>query len=190
MTSSDERLLAIARTYWRPDKDYHFKLETSPETQRLQRLWEQELKQAGRWEALLDRLETSLPDFTLGDATATCDAAFRCAVYPPRGEPLPRFRWVVVGCVSILAPVYSVYGVRYEYVGAKRLGEQVYLSSLPPEMKSPADLVGRNIEEVFGYSALPPELAEMPVPLFVEPREPPQTTLFHALFTSQPERVP
>ncbi|MFP2910949.1 hypothetical protein ACLESD_39120 [Pyxidicoccus sp. 3LFB2] len=190
MPSSNERLLAIARNYWRSDKDHHFKLELSPEAQRLQQLWEQKLAQEGRWEVLLDRLEASLPDFTIGDATATCDAAFRCAVYPPRGESLPRFRWVVVGCISILAPVYSVYGVRYEYSGATRVGEQLYLASLLPEMQAPADLVGRAIEEVFGYSALPYEIAETPIPLFVEPREPPQTTLFHALFTSQPERVP
>jgi hypothetical protein len=97
---------------------------------------------------------------------------------------------VVVGCVSILAPVYTVYGVRYEYSRGKRLRDEVFFEPLPAEMRGPAGVIARGIEATFGVSVLPRELAGTPVPLFVDPREPPDTTLFHALFISQPASVP
>jgi hypothetical protein len=57
-------------------------------------------------------------------------------------------------------------------------------------MRAPAGIIARRIVETFGAHALPREIAETAVPLFVDPQQPPNTTLFHALFTSQPERVP
>jgi hypothetical protein len=57
-------------------------------------------------------------------------------------------------------------------------------------MRAPADIVSRRLETTFGVSTLPREIAETPIPLYVEPKEPPNTTLFHALFTSEPESLP
>lgn len=190
MAFSAERLLSIARLYWRSDKDDQPGLENSPETQRLHDRWERELEQMESWRALLRDLRAELPDFDVGDATATCDSCFRCAVYLKTDRQPPSVRWVAVGCVSILAPVYAVYGVRYDYGGGKRIGNEVFLEPLPPELRVPAEAIARKIEERFPVAVLPREIAETPVPLFVEPRAPPETTLFHALFTSQPERVP
>ncbi len=65
-----------------------------------------------------------------------------------------------------------------------------FFEPLPPEMRSPADVMARNIEEIFGFNALPREIAEIPVPLIVHWKEPPHTRLFHALFTSEPESLP
>ncbi len=130
------------------------------------------------------------PGFRIGQITATCDACFRCGAYPPVARLQPPFEWVVVGCMSILAPVYTVYGVQYEYRGKKRIRDQVFLMDLPPMMHAPAATMARRIETRFGVSPLPPELAAMPVPLFVELKEPPSTTLFHALFSSEPQSVP
>ncbi len=186
---SADQLLAIARNYWRSDKDYDSRLENPPEYDRLCALWEQELKKLDQWWAFLDALKRELPDFTIGDATATAFASFRCAAYPAHNPRRP-LQWAVVGCVSILAPVYAIYGVRYESSGEGPGGEQVFLHSLPPEMRFPAEIIARRLEATFGVSALPRETAETPIPLFVHWREPPNTTLFHALFTSQPERVP
>jgi hypothetical protein len=61
---------------------------------------------------------------------------------------------------------------------------------LRPETRAPADIIARRIEATFGANMLPREMARTPVPLYVQWKEPPETTLFHALFTSQPESLP
>jgi hypothetical protein len=57
-------------------------------------------------------------------------------------------------------------------------------------MVFPASVVARKIEATFGCSVVPREIAETPVPLFIEFKAPPETTLFHALFTSEPSSIP
>lgn len=70
------------------------------------------------------------------------------------------------------------------------IAARLFLEPLPPEMQAPAKLIARKIEARYGAEALPRELAELRIPLIVEFKEPPETTLFHALFTSQPENLP
>lgn len=185
-----EQLLSIAREYWRTDRYLHLTQEPSPEDYKREARWEEVLQKVDRWHAFLTGLKQALPDFTIGDGTATPDACFRCVAYPVKGRPLPPFDWVVVGCISILAPIYMVYGIEFERAGKVRLGSKVSFEPLPPPMRHPAEIFARKIEEAFGVSALPREVAELPVPLVVEWKEPPETTLFHALFSNQPESVP
>ena len=92
--------------------------------------------------------------------------------------------------VSILAPVYAVYGVRFEYGETTRVLREVEFDPRRPEIRVPAEVIARRIEAVFGFSALPREVAETPVPLFVQWKQPPETTLFHALFTNEPGSLP
>jgi hypothetical protein len=187
MPLSEEQLLAIARNYWRSDKEYDSRLENSPEYERLQALWERELKSPARWRGLLSDVRRELPDFTIGDATATLNSCFRCVAYSDKGAT-PRF--AVVGCVSILVPLYTVHGVQYEVMEGKRQNARACFEPLPPEMRFPADVIAKRIEARFGVDAFPRELAEAPIPLIVHWKEPPRTTLFDALFASQPERIP
>jgi hypothetical protein len=186
MPPPPEQLWEISRKYWRTDKNY----AGSPEHGRLIALWEQELQRLEQWWAFLDELKKELPGFTLGNATATPDACFRCAAYSPVDEPPGARRFVVVGCVSILAPVHTVYGVEYEIVDNKRRSPCVFFEPLPAQLRHPADVISRRIEATFRTSALPRDIAETRIPLHVEPVEPPNTTLFHALFTSEPESLP
>lgn len=191
MSLSADHLVAVAQTYWRADKIYHSRVDSSPEHQRLGELWEKELQKIDRWWAFLDGLRQDLPDLTIGDATATPDACFRCAAYSPRTEePSALTRFIVVGCVSILAPVYTVYGVEYVGSDTKRLRARVCFEPLPPAMRHTADVIAQRIEATFKVAALPREVADTPIPLYVEPRAPPETTLFHALFTSEPASLP
>jgi hypothetical protein len=193
MTPSREQLISIAKKYWSANGDSYSRQEISPEARRLHALWEQELKNIGRWWAFLEELEGALPGFSIGDATATPDACLRCAAYPARERPLPALRWIVVGCISILAPVYTVYGVRFEYGETTRRFRAMDVEprrSEVPEVRATAEVIARKIESSFGFSALPREVAETPVPLFVQWKRPPETKLFHALFTNQPESVP
>ncbi|HZH76981.1 MAG TPA: hypothetical protein VEY88_13190 [Archangium sp.] len=190
MALSLEQLIAIAGDYWPSAKDHDFRQEIGPEMKRLYERWEQELKKIDRWWAFLEELETELPGFKMGDATATPDACFRCVAYPAQEHPLPTLRWVVVGCVSILAPVYTVYGVHMEYGETARASRAMEFDPLRPETRAPADIIARRIEATFGADMLPREIARTPVPLYVQWKEPPETILFHALFTSQPESLP
>lgn len=143
----------------------------------------------GQWWALLDELKKELPGFTIGNATATPDACFRCAAYSPITDSSER-RFIVVGCLSILAPVYTVYGVEYTRIGKKRHNPRAFLEPLPAEMRHSAEIISQKLESTFRVSAFPRSIAEVRIPLYVEPMEPPNTTLFHALFTSEPESLP
>jgi hypothetical protein len=188
MAFSTDQLLDIARQYWPSDLESYLGPAPSPEDKRLQARWKQELAKMEHWRAFIRALRGELPGFTLGNATCPFDACFRCSAYWDV-DPSPQLDWAVIGCVSILAPVYTVYGVRYELKGKQRLSSEVFLDSLPDEMKEPANVIARKIEETFGASAFPREWNRIPVPLFVDPQQPPNTTLFHALFTGQPDSV-
>ncbi|MBZ4415256.1 hypothetical protein [Myxococcus sp. RHSTA-1-4] len=83
-----------------------------------------------------------------------------------------------------------VYGVRYDFVGRQRYNPRLSFEPFPPEMREPAEVIARKIEATFDVRRLPREVAATPVPLYVHNTEPPETTLFHALFTSQPDNIP
>jgi hypothetical protein len=190
MPLSLEQLISIAKNYWSsegaPPSGQEFTLEAT----RLHARWEQELAKIDRWWAFLEGLERELPGFTIGDATATPDACFRCAAYPVGEQRLPALRWVVVGCVSILAPIYTVYGVQFEYGETTRTLKAIDFDGRRPEIRAPAEVIARQVEAAFESSPLPREIAKTPVPLFVQWKKPPETTLFHALFTNEPGTLP
>ncbi|HEX5753694.1 MAG TPA: hypothetical protein VFZ09_46320 [Archangium sp.] len=199
MPISAEELLAVVRQYWRSDHEFDDKLERSPELKRFHAVWKQALKNLDQWRALMDELRVELPHLNIGHPTATCDPCFKCMVYtnqePVSSDPYddePRSRlWTVVGCLSVLAPVYTVYGVQYDYKGRDVRGSaRVFFDPLPPEMQAPAEVIARKIEARYRAEALPRESAEIRVPLIVHFKEPPETTLFHALFTPEPENLP
>lgn len=190
MLPSREQLISIAKDYWSSNEEYHSKQEITPEAKRLHERWELELKKMDRWWAFLEGLERELPGFPIGDATATPDACLRCVVYPSRARPLPALYWAVVGCISILAPVYTVYGVQFEYSETTRVFKAMDFDPHRHEIRTRAEVIARKIEATSGFSALPREIAETPVPLFVQWKKPPETTLFHALFTNEPGRLP
>ncbi|OJT21858.1 hypothetical protein BO221_24125 [Archangium sp. Cb G35] len=199
MPISAEELLSVARKYWRSDHEFDDKPENSPETELFHDAWEQALKKLDEWRALMGELRVELPHLNIGHATATCDPCFKCMVYtnqepvssdPQEDEPRSRL-WTVVGCLSVLAPVYTVYGVQYDYKGREVRGAaRVFFEPLPAQMQALAQVVARKIEARYGAEALPRKIAETRVPLIVHRKEPPETTLFHALFTPEPENLP
>jgi hypothetical protein len=198
MPISAQELLSVVRNYWRSDHEFEGKLERSPELERFHDAWAQALEKIDQWRVLMRELRVVFPHLHIGHATATCDASFKCTVYTERepvspnqqeGEPLSHY-WGVVGCLSILAPVYTVYGLQYDFKGKELIAARVFFDPLPPEMQALAEVVARKIEARFGAEVLPREIADTRIPLIVERKEPPETTLFHALFTSEPENIP
>ncbi|WNG20735.1 hypothetical protein [Cystobacter fuscus] len=142
------------------------------------------------WKAFRIELRSALPNFITGDTGSTGDGGLRCMVYPLKESRAPSSNWIVLGCVSILAPVYFVYGVECDYINGRLQNHRASFEQPPLNMAFPAQVVARKIETTFGFSAIPREIAETPVPLFVGWREPSEATLFHALFTSDPSIIP
>jgi hypothetical protein len=186
MSPTRDQLLSIVLNYWQSFKDYDQK--PSPEDERRFAVCEEQLKEHDRWLAFLDELDKDFPGFTIGDYTGP-GPCFCCVVYPPETEP-QNLRWVVAACVSFLAPVYTVYGVQFNYSDNERVFKKLALWPLPSEIQATADIITRRLEETFKVTALPHELAELRVPLFVRFTEPPETRLFHALFLDNPENLP
>jgi hypothetical protein len=188
MTSaSPAQLIETVRNYYRPDRIYDNSSESSPESKRLTALWDRVLKDHGQWLSLLSEVRRELPGCVVGDATATCDASLKCTAYIEKTDSHER---VVVGCLSILAPVYVVYGVTYDIVSNKRDRATLSLEQLPAEMRPAAYVVSSQIEARFGATALPIGVAQTRIPFYVDWQEPPKTMLFHALFTSEPTHLP
>jgi hypothetical protein len=148
-----------------------------------------------RWLTLRSALAEAFPGTSVGDATAyTHDGGYRCCVYAiePR-DSVDGVSLEVVGCVSLLAPLYFVYGTQHRYRGGKRdhPAAAIFLESLPEALTSSASKVARTIESVFGYQPLPVQLAAVPIPgLCLEHFEPGRATLFRALFTLEPALLP
>ncbi len=193
MTPSAEELLAVARRYWREDEEHYLRGERTPEAARLEQRWKEAMGHMRDWCAMVADLQQALPGFSVRETTTTSDACFRCAIYPPKAQRRPPLTQVAVGCMSVIAPVYTVYGLQYEYRPRKLLkvsNERLFFEQLPPELREPAEALARRMEARFGVSALPPAVAGTPIPLFVDVQSPPHATLFHALFSSHPLSVP
>ncbi|MBZ4335146.1 hypothetical protein NR800_04170 [Corallococcus interemptor] len=184
MVPSTKVLLEIARTYWPSYEDPN--QEPSPEEHVLHALWRKKLAEPGPWDVLMDQLDQAFPQNPIGDITTSRDGCFWCAIYPSRDRERSGLHWVYVGCASIIAPVYTVYRVQFEY-GERRIFRQL---DLEPPAVEPAVTMARLMESTMGLSLLPPDIANHPAPVFVGWKSPPKTTLFHALFTSYPDNLP
>ena len=192
MTPSAEELLALARLYWGADEIYRFRQDDSLEDLRYKALWKEKRKEFDRWLHLIKELQQAVPDCSVWDYTPpSANPSFGVLVYPPREEVMhrPQLRWTVCGYLSILAPVYNVHCVRREFLGKHLRSAKVFLGPAPLELQGIAELIAERIEANFGATALPLEIAQTPVPLYVNSIMPPHTTLFHALFTTEPGNI-
>ncbi|WP_434388151.1 hypothetical protein [Melittangium boletus] len=141
------------------------------------------------WLAFRDEIGSKLPEYVIGETYSSHDGGPRCIIYPPDDLRTHSSDWTVVGCLSLLAPVYFIYGLERERQTKVRR-YKVSFETPPPHMSLPAKIIARTIEASFGASALPRAVANTPVQLFVGNLAPPKTTLFHALFTDEPETIP
>lgn len=191
MTPSLDELLTVARRYW-PTSNAHIERgERSPERDRMYAHWLAEWhRREPAWDAFLVEVQRTLFQSYVMEGSSPSDAGLRCSVYLPAENRRGTHRDIVVGCMSFIAPVYSVYGVRYQLIHRRRRNPRLFLEELPRRMHWPAQVLAERLEARFGLTRLPPELAATPVPLFVDWQEPPHTTLFHALLTSEPENLP
>ncbi|MFE8603334.1 hypothetical protein [Archangium violaceum] len=189
-------LMEVCRQYYPAGRtlDDH-EHAASPEWHRFHARWHEAMADRSRWLTLRGALEEAFPGISVGDATAyTHDGGYRCCVYSI--EPQDKadgVSWEVVGCVSLLAPLYFVYGTQHRYRAGRRESPAValFLESLPEALTSSASKVTRAIESVFGYQPLPVQWVSVPIPgLCLDHFEPGRATLFRALFTLEPALLP
>lgn len=185
-----EALTAVVHDYYDSSSERLYTSEISPRTQRLQALWARKLEDMTTWNDFLHELEHDLPEFIVGDTLSTSDGGPRCMIYQHKDARPPKSHWIIVGCVSLLAPVYAVYGVERSYLENGSRQERVTFNPLPHSMKHPTQVLSRKLETAFGYSAISLETMAAPVPLFVGGKDSSEATLFHALFTSDPDSIP
>ncbi|RKG92871.1 hypothetical protein [Corallococcus terminator] len=188
MSLSPEELLVIARQYW-PAPGTEASEENGPEHARRALRWNEALRDNERWNDFLKDLRGLFPGFSVGDGTSTSQACFTCVLFPAKGYPIPPVPWAVVGSMSILAPVFTVYGITFAYEGSKRSEARIHVGPMPDAMAETAARVAQELEARFKVRALPEEVAATPAPVVVEGKKPPHTTLFDALFTSEPDNV-
>jgi hypothetical protein len=169
----------------------------TPELQRWQETWSQALE-AEPWVALRNALRAEFPGHELGThAPAYHSACYTCIAYlpmrpsaPASGRPLIR----VAGAISLLAPVYLVYGTvepppadrserdqllktaleELRNVGSWEERFARFTQAIPPaqqlhlrpteEMAPTAAVMARVIERTLGHRPFPVELATLPVP--------------------------
>jgi hypothetical protein len=190
MNPSKEDLIATVWKYYDSTNEFLFTAKTSPETKRRQALWKQWIANMDSWYAFRAELRSALPNYIIGETYPSADGGPRCMIYMPEESWSPQANWDVVGCVSLLEPVYFVYGVEWDYIDGRRQNFRASFEQPPPSMAWPAQVIARAIEKMFGFSAFPRELADTPVPLYAGSLEPHETTLFHTLFTSDPSNIP
>ncbi|WP_434388157.1 hypothetical protein [Melittangium boletus] len=188
---SKEDLLALVQNFYASSGETLYTPVVGPETQQLHAVWAKRLEDMTPWNDFLDGVERALPGFIVGDTLSTSDGGLRCMLYPPKPVRSPEAHWIVVGCVSLLAPVYTVYCVERTHMGdGSRQDRAAAITHAPISMQSPAQVLAKKIEARFGATPISPEDAQAAVPLFVGARHPSEATLFHALFTSEPEIIP
>lgn len=190
MLPSKEELVAAVREFYDSTNDFLFTTEPSHATRRRFERWDQWIDSRGPWYLFRDELDSALPDYSFGETYCSADGGPRCIVYGPEDSRSSRPDWSVVGCVSLLAPVYFVHGVEWELDGGRRRNTRTLFDPLPPHMARPAQAVAQAIEKMLGLSAFPRDWVETPVSLYAGLLEPSQTNLFHALFTNEPTSIP
>lgn len=174
-------LLDIARRH------YPRRYEDAPGPE-LRRFWDAACdawSDMSRWQSLLARLRSTLPDCWIWDESVhAVGAAWRCRVFPPQlsAHDLPEYH-TAVGMVSFLAPVYLVYASHQ-----RRDADGLYLS--PTLSYTPSGLIApysatlaREIEATFDLAPLPLDIAFTPVPdVFVGNLQQGEARLIDCLF--------
>lgn len=183
-------LMNVVQQYYDASGELHVASRPSLATERLTALWEQWIEERSAWTELRRQLKSELPGHDIGETYSTHDGGPRCLIYPPKESRTPTGNWIVVGCISLLAPVYFVYGVECDFLEGRLRNDKASFEHPPVEMAFAAQVVARKIEATFGFSELARDIAATPVALFAGNMEPPDTTLFHVLFTNAPSRIP
>ncbi|WNG20741.1 hypothetical protein [Cystobacter fuscus] len=196
MSFTVSELIELCRQYYPTGRtlDDHLH-ETSSQWQRFHAKWHEALADQHQWLEFRRRVAAAFPTSLVGDATAyTHDGGYRCCIYAV--EPRDKADGVsqeVVGCVSLLAPVYFIYCTQHRYRGGRRESpaDTVFLEEMPVKLGPTVSRLADLIESALGCQSLPPHVARTLIPdLCLDHIEPGHASLFKALFTLEPNVLP
>jgi hypothetical protein len=145
---------------WPDDPAYN----ATEEAQRLTALLASARDDARAWKAFIERLPQEFPDHQIWDATHLwLDPCFNCRIGLP-GSQVGGARYDTLVCLlSVLAPVYALYG---SHLGNEGPGQDPWprFSQLPPHFQACEEKLAALIESTFGAERLSQETLTTPVP--------------------------
>ncbi|HEY8208868.1 MAG TPA: hypothetical protein VIG99_15365 [Myxococcaceae bacterium] len=166
----------------------------APERKRFQEAWERALSKQERWQDMVDRVQSELPNASVSDTTAPyAMASQRCCVYlmnREADEPARTYN-VVIALASVLVPYYHLYQVGIE----NEAGDYIRGPPQPRPRDGTegrvADLLARHVEQETGYQEFPSEYESIVVPeISVRNLLPGRATLLDALFDDARSNIP
>jgi hypothetical protein len=182
-----EALIQLLRRYY-PAGLEHWdpRYATSEEAQRLDQLLRAARQDSSAWAGFLQRLRAELPQCRILEMTNLWhDPCYTCRVWLP-GVEVGGDRFDAVVCLlSLLAPVYALYGCHARLDGPSAEWAP-RLSAFPQELQPHEARLATLIETTFGATRLSEDVLSTPIPELV-PRsgslELGQAKLIDCLFT-------
>jgi hypothetical protein len=160
-------LLEVVHHYYPEAKwAYDSNPRATPEGQRYSAAWQRALEDYARWVDLVQQFEQGFPEYGVMDITmSTGTQCYRVGVSIPKHEiPVrpPCEIHEVIGCVSILAPVYLIYGLHRVFTIKRVQGSNTLRFQLTGEMARCATRLSWAIEQYYpSHRPLPIEAGEV-----------------------------
>jgi hypothetical protein len=162
--------------------------EASEENQRLTALRRAAWENSGPWSAFVNRLKEQFPDSTVWDLPYLLHEPCRYCRLTVAGTGLTPGEGEVkevVCMLSVLAPVYCLFGSHQRSENGRMVWNALHFPPLPPEYQPLETRLAALIEATFGLTRLPNDVLFTPVPsLTVEHRKPGEAQLIDCLFST------
>ncbi len=186
--------LRAARTFYAPGALEGAAYREAPETMRYQEAWTAALAKHNDWQALVSKIQSELPESTVGDTTAPgAMAARRCCVYMTllgKIQPAKPYS-IIVGLASVLVPYYHIYQVVVDIQGGVSVRGSPLARPREGAEGATAELISRHLERELGLEEFPPEYEPICIQDIVVRNLPPgQATLLDALFDDDRANIP
>jgi len=198
-TQSREELMLIARSFYPPGIFYDAPgYNASLQRRRFWECWRSALENPAGWDECRARIRSRVqPAAAVSNMTMPGHGGgLRMGLYFPADQAQLRYEdafteTLVLGCVSVLAPLYIIHGVRVEHRRGHSVSPHTALYGiLPDPYCDHARIMSEEIERVFGYAPVSAEDAQSIVQdVSIEPNDIGGSTLMQALFCSDPTNV-
>ncbi|MFP2904883.1 hypothetical protein ACLESD_07480 [Pyxidicoccus sp. 3LFB2] len=164
-----QALVELAHQYWPANlvSSDDIRYVTSGEIQRQTALREAALKDSSQWNALLEQLGQTLPGCEPWELPYLLHEPCRYVRISVPGQGLTKGAGELTelaAMVSVLAPVYALFGSRQRYEDERMVWNELYFPPLPAEFQPREATLARLIEAQLGCTRLANDVLFTPVP--------------------------